>query len=101
MMTLRFSSQLSTYRYFSSGENAKPFGPVTSLLTSFSSPVIKQDCKLTVLFETRDAAVAVFVDGETPLGIEREAIGTGLAVFADVHSCVAAVSAVNGDSVFL
>src|SRR2546427_78696 len=29
-----FLIPVSTYRYFSSGENAKPFGPVRSLLTS-------------------------------------------------------------------
>ncbi len=41
-----FFIQLSTYRCFSSGENAKPFGPVKSLLTSFSSPLSKQKTPL-------------------------------------------------------
>src|SRR5437016_13591876 len=62
---------------------------------------IGQDGQLPVLLETRHTAVAVFVDGESLLRIEREAIGTGLAVFADVHSRVAAMRAINRNSVIL
>src|SRR5262245_49515026 len=40
MITLRFTSQLSTYRNRSSGENASPLGPVRSLVTSCIDPSV-------------------------------------------------------------
>src|SRR5205823_11078578 len=54
---------------------------VIGTVQTLALKMISQDRKLTVLFETCDAAVAVFVDSEPSLGIECETIGTGLAIF--------------------
>src|SRR5215218_7682659 len=46
MTTFLRSSQLVTYRYFSSGENASPLGRLRSVLTSFSAPSMRQNTPL-------------------------------------------------------
>src|SRR5215813_3227007 len=46
MITFFFSSQLVTYRYFSSGENAIPLGPARSVVTNRSFPFCSENTPL-------------------------------------------------------
>src|SRR5262245_50379027 len=46
MITFFFSSQLVTYRYFSSGEKAIPLGPVRSVVTNRSFPFCSEKTPL-------------------------------------------------------
>src|SRR5205823_1425291 len=46
--------------------------------------------------QASDAAVAVLVDGEPPVAVERQAVGAGLVVLADVRAFVAALVAIYG-----
>src|SRR5215472_17958606 len=46
MITFFFSSQFVTYRYFSSGEKAMPFGPLRSVVTRRSFPFCSEKTPL-------------------------------------------------------
>ena len=60
-------------------------------MSRLPSIVVGQHGELPVLLHANHAAIAVLVDGEASLLVEREPVGTGLAVFADIHAAVAAL----------
>ena len=56
----------------------------------FSLIAIGQYRDRTIPFETRDPAIAVFIDRQAPLAVHRESVGTRLTVLGDVGAGIAA-----------
>src|SRR6266481_5175881 len=75
------------------GEIQRSVGLVDEVIGTvepLSFVAVGQHRKLPVLFHANDPTIAVLVDGEPSLLIERETVGTGLTIFANVHPTVAA-----------
>ena len=66
------------------------------LLSRFPFETIGEHGKLSVLLHADYAAVAVLVDGEAALLVERQAIGARLAIFANVHATIAGLRHEDG-----
>src|SRR5271157_4811759 len=58
---------------------------------------VSQHRKLTILLQANNATVAVLIDGEPPLLVEREPVRAGLTVFANVHAAIAGLCHENGE----
>src|SRR5947209_13046671 len=58
--------------------------------------MISQHSQLAILFHTDDTSIAVLVDRESPLIIECQSVGAGLAIFANIHAAIAGLRHENG-----
>src|SRR5271165_465231 len=62
---------------------------IVGTVESLSFIAVSQHGKLAVLLHANHAAVAVLVDGQPSLLVEREPVRAGLTVFANVHAAIA------------